>query len=455
MSAQPPEELEVSCPRCHGARWVRVDVPLDHPRFGEIEPCTCWKEETTEQRHRRFLRYSNLGALARLTFETLSPEGRSGVSEDQRLFRQAVSTAWDFAEEPSGWLVLCGPSGCGKTHLAVAIAHRAIEAGRPALFMVVPDLLDHLRATFAPEAEVAYDLLFEQVRESPLLILDDLGAHSSTRWAQEKLFQILNHRQNLALPTVIVLAEASEGLDERLRTRLADPSLAQRIHLAAARPRSIEGIGTVPPPLLEEMTFERFDVRGNRADARQRDILTIALQTAKSYARNPEGHWQVFMGPTGVGKTHLAVAIINERLRGGNPTFFARVADLLDHLRAAYAPDSRVSYDERFEQLKSAPLLVLDDLGSQNTTPWAEEKLYQLLVHRHDARLPTVITTDNKVELKPAIASRINDVRFVNVIEIEAPEYRDQAPRPPSDRPAGPPPGGPTGPPPVGRSRRR
>jgi DNA replication protein DnaC len=134
-------------------------------------------------------------------------------------------------------------------------------------------------------------------------------------------------------------------------------------------------------------------------------------------------------GPYGCGKTHLAVAIANERLGLGRPVFFAFVPALLDHLRAAFGPDSRIAYDERFEQVKTSPLLILDDLGSESGTAWAEEKLYQLVVHRHNARLPTVITASDDVKFRPAIASRLSDIRIVGVVEIDAPDYRAQHPR--------------------------
>ena len=92
------------------------------------------------------------------------------------------------------------------------------------------------------------------------------------------------------------------------------------------------------------------------------------------------------------------------------------------------------TYDELFERVKSTEVLILDDLGAQTTTPWAEEKLYQLLVHRHNARLPTVITMDMATQLRPPIASRLTDIRFVSVWEMEAPDYRSSTPahtRPP------------------------
>ena len=74
--------------------------------------------------------------------------------------------------------------------------------------------------------------------------------------------------------------------------------------------------------------------------------------------------------------------------------------------------------------------MILDDLGAESSTPWAEDKLYQIVVHRHEARLPTVITSafsiDDLEEAKPRIGSRLMDVNVVNWQPITAPNYRDQ-----------------------------
>ena len=306
--------------------------------------------------------------------------------------------------------------------------------------MVVPDLLDHLRSAYAPESADAYsyDLLFEQVREAPLLVLDDLGAQASTPWAQEKLFQLFNHRYNLELPTVVTLSISFGALEERLRTRLTGQPLSRVCEVGRLVPPTARLVGTPPAPMLEEMTFARFDTRGGHvATPEQQDTLQYALRAAQSFAGDPRDAWLVLSGPTGVGKTHLAVAIVNHRREQGQPVFYATVPDLLDHLRAAFAPRSPVSYDERFEQLRTVPLLILDDLGTQGSTPWAEEKLYQLLVYRHDARLSTVITR-GALELDPHIASRLNsrlkDERVVTSIPMRAPDYREHGRLSPSPR---------------------
>lgn len=98
-------------------------------------------------------------------------------------------------------------------------------------------------------------------------------------------------------------------------------------------------------------------------------------------------------GPSGCGKTHLAAGIEMESLRQGTESFHAFVPSLLDHLRRTYASNSNVTYYELFDHVNSVPLLVLDDLGTESQTYWTDERLYQIVVYRHDYRLPTVITT--------------------------------------------------------------
>ena len=299
-----------------------------------------------------------------------------------------------------------------------------VESGHPALFMVAPDLLDHLRAAYGPNSDADYDLLFDQVRNAPVLVLDGLGAQVSTPWAQEKLFQVLNHRYNLELPTVVTLAAPPETLEDRFQTRLSGAGTGRVYTLALPRSAAGRSLGSLPEQ-MRAMTFDDFSVAGNRANARQRESLQAALMSAHTVAEDPSGVWLVLVGHTGVGKTHLAASIWNERMRQGQPAFFAFVPELLDHLRYTFAPNSATTYDELFERVKGAELLVLDDLGAQATTPWAQEKLYQLLVHRHNARLSTVITMQNDTVLQPSIASRLKDERFVTALELEAPDYRD------------------------------
>ena len=238
-SGNPSRKDESSvCPLCHGFGYLRLDVPPGHPDFGRAVPCQCRAREKEEQHLHDLLQASNLGLLTRMTFETFVPDGHGLNPLVQDNLRKAYEKALHYAQQPQGWLILKGSYGCGKTHLAAAIANYQVQRGQPVLFVVVPDLLDHLRAAFAPGSAITFDQRFETVRTAPLLVLDDLGAHSSTPWAQEKLYQILDFRGVERLPTVITINidpdEWTEKLGARLADRLANRLIATVVRNAAA-----------------------------------------------------------------------------------------------------------------------------------------------------------------------------------------------------------------------------
>jgi DNA replication protein DnaC len=362
-----------------------------------------------------------------LSFDLLTPDGRSPEPGDRQRFRVALQQAQRFADQPEGWLVLHGPPGCGKTHLAVAIVNRRLAAGEAAIFCVVPDLLDHLRLTYGPESDVSYDELFEAIKGASLLALDDLGAHSSTPWAQEKLFQLLNHRYNARLATVITTNSRPDELDERLRSRLADPHLATVCLVQEWDPTLPGLVGDLALERLRGMSFAGFSLRQGEIDADRFENLREALRLARNFGQEPTG-WLILFGRTGTGKTHLAAAIANELQGRGTQVCFITVPDLLDHLRAAYAPDSKLRYDRVFEAVRGAPVLILDDLGAQSSTPWAQEKLFQLFNYRYNARLPTVITTNLLIQDHEArLRSRMLDSGLCTAFAIEAPPFHLEA----------------------------
>jgi len=417
-----------NCPICKGAGFVHPLLPSGKPDFSQVIPCRCSQKELDKDRLAHLQQYSNLGSLSGLTFDNLLPEGRSGNPASQEQFRHIYEVAKAFASEPKGWLTLVGPSGSGKTHLAAAIANERLSQGHPVFFTTTPDLLDHLRSAFSPNSEIPYDEFFEQVRNAPLLVLDDLGVHTSTPWAEEKLDQLLNHRFNSQLPTIIVTIVPTEQLEERIRTRLTDPKLCQILEVERRKNPLIEYSWGKGFELQKSMTFSNFDWKRVNLPLEQRENLEKAYHLAMDFAKSPEG-WLVFMGQTGCGKTHLAAAIANYRYQANQPALFTVVPEFLDHLRSTFSPESKVSYDQIFEGIKTAPLLILDDFGEQSTTPWAREKLYQVINYRYNAQLATVITTRYSLqeildEIESSIGSRLVDPKISTPFNITAPDYR-------------------------------
>jgi DNA replication protein DnaC len=419
---------EQSCPLCNGLGFLRADLPIDHPDFGKLIPCQCRLAELANQRLTRLRSLSDMEVMARMTFGAFLPEGHGLPPEKQANLRWAYEEARSFAEKPQGWLLIKGGFGCGKTHLAAAIANYCLEHGRPVLLKTVPDLLDHLRATYAPSSSMAYDESFEQVRTAGILVLDDLGTESGTPWAQEKLFQIFNYRYNARLPTVITTNHELEEIALRLRSRLADPDITRIVSITAPDFRRA-GVDQDQSELSSlslhaDQTFESFDLREGELEQEIAENLRRAVKIARAFAEKP-ADWLVLTGHFGCGKTHLAAAIANHRATGGQPALFIVVPDLLDHLRATFNPQSTVTFYQQFEEVRRTPLLILDDLGTESATPWAREKLYQVFDYRYNARLPTVITTATQIEeLDPRLATRMLDVSRCTAFAVLAPAYR-------------------------------
>lgn len=409
--------------------FVTRDVPVGHPDFGKAFPCVCQRDALKTHRREYLRRLSNLEALADKTFETFQVN-LPGLSDEEnitlsRVYQQALS----FAAEPKGWLLLEGSLGCGKTHLAAAIANYRLAQGDSVLFMTVPDLLDHLRTTFSPTSDITYDELFDRVRNVSLLVLDDLGAESPTPWAQEKLFQIINHRYLHRLSTVITTNVDLDRIDPRVRSRLTDRSLTLGITIALPDFRRTESSRNQNPltsmSLYADMTFENFDFREDSLTERERRNLRVAFDIALSFASKPQG-WLVFMGDHGCGKTFLAAAIANYRLVQGDIVNFVTAADLLDYLREAFNPHhTGTTFTQRFQEIRTAPLLIIDELDFTAASPWAMEKLRQIINYRYRAQLPTVFTTTLELEkLDPVLRSRLMDARFCHVFAILAPDYQ-------------------------------
>jgi DNA replication protein DnaC len=232
---------EQVCPICHGAGFLRQDLPVGDPNFGKVVKCRCKEKEETEKRRLELGRLARLDSHRDQTFETFIE--RVGLQEACRVARA-------YADDPQGWLVLSGPVGCGKTHLAAAIANVCLKRDSLVIFSTVPELLDHLRTAFAPSNELPYHELFDRIREAELLVLDDLGVEHTTAWASEKLFQIINYRYEYRIPTVITTnsdpMKGDKNLDERIRSRMNDKGLVKRCNINASDYRT----NNVPPKQL-------------------------------------------------------------------------------------------------------------------------------------------------------------------------------------------------------------
>ena len=161
------DEEDASCAGAAAGAGLRSRPRSATRTSGARSHASAGSDDREEEAYSRLVRYSNLGSLARFTFETVEPGGGDRLAGSLDSYQRAHEAAKDFAEAPEGWLVILGPHGSGKTILAAAAANRCIDRGHVVFFTHVPDLLDHLRATFSPASDIAYSELFEQVKATP------------------------------------------------------------------------------------------------------------------------------------------------------------------------------------------------------------------------------------------------------------------------------------------------
>src|ERR1700736_5040059 len=102
----------------------------------------------------------------------------------------------------------------------------------------------------------------------------------------------------------------------------------------------------------------------------------------------------LLMGPSGVGKTHLAVAALKELIRRGHAGLFCDYRELLKEIQASYNPASESTEMRILEPIRNVEILVLDDLGASKPSDWVRDIVGIVLNARYNERRVTILTTN-------------------------------------------------------------
>ncbi len=165
------------------------------------------------------------------------------------------------------------------------------------------------------------------------------------------------------------------------------------------------------PPRAEEMSFESFEVYPE---------VKKAFKEAQAMALPGKIVWATFMGLNDTGKTHLAITICKAWIEKGVAAKYVYVPLLLDELREGFKRPVEDGYDVRFKSFCNVPLLLLDDLGTEHSTLWVQEKLETIVDYRFMNNLSLIVTTNKSFdEMSPRLASRLvrhPNAKIVNIV---------------------------------------
>jgi DNA replication protein DnaC len=213
------------------------------------------------------------------------------------------------------------------------------------------------------------------------------------------------------------------------------------------------------PKRYEHCDFESYvtDLAdGNTYTLQQEESLKRAKMTAQSFVRDYPGNDQtgiLFMGNSGVGKTHLAIAALKELLRRGHSGYFCEYGALLREIQQSYASEAEATESRLLAPVLSVEVLVIDDLGCIKPSDWVRDTVGYILNTRYidgsrDLSHPrcTIITTnysdrtgerdavlpsrDRAATRKDTLADRISErmrsrlYEMCRTLEISAPDFR-------------------------------
>lgn len=143
------------------------------------------------------------------------------------------------------------------------------------------------------------------------------------------------------------------------------------------------------PRRYTHCTFDNFEIHNDS----HKHALKISKQFVKNYPVQDVG--LLFIGPCGVGKTHLAIATLQELIRDKKARcYFIDFRDLIRKIQSTYSPDSPLSDSDIFSQIFDKDVLVLDELGAKRTTAWVEETIFYIINNRYNNKKLTVFTSN-------------------------------------------------------------
>jgi len=166
-------------------------------------------------------------------------------------------------------------------------------------------------------------------------------------------------------------------------------TVARRCDCFAEKHRQALLEGANIPRRYRDCRLDNFNVHNES----HKDALKISRKFVKDFPAIDVG--LLYIGPCGVGKTHLAVAVIQELiLQKGVPCIFYDFRELIREIQSTFTPDSVMTESEVLTPVFESDVLVLDELGAKRTTAWVEETVFYIINQRYNQKKITLFTTN-------------------------------------------------------------
>lgn len=218
-ATEPDGDEAPPCVICHGAGFIRRQLPLTDPDFGKAWPCQCQEPIIAARRLERIFGQAEIPSKFRdHSFASFRLKPGADLAACDRVEEWAASG-------PES-IYLYGDVGRMKTGLGyAAFRHRLETRMCDGLYRSAPDLLDVIRNTFDREVGgPRTSEVVEAARKVSLLFLDDLGAEQDTSWALEQFEKLLDYRYRNQLQTIITGNHDLGTLGKRLKAKDATSS---------------------------------------------------------------------------------------------------------------------------------------------------------------------------------------------------------------------------------------
>jgi DNA replication protein DnaC len=239
------------CEVCGGLGFVRYEVPLDDPHFGQLYACpaNCTAIRTIrEQQRDRIQRYTALPEeYSGLTFETFDrlPESAREGKASGRVLAEAFVNAMPSGYvqggrgDPRNWLYLYGPNGVGKTGLAASVVNALTDSGHPSLYIRLQDFIQAVQARYQRAktsdgygddfgADTSEDVI-AHAQTTPVLVVDEFDVRDR-EISPDKLGiveKVVRFRHGNRLPTVITTNLSPDAFEARWGATIASVLLSR------------------------------------------------------------------------------------------------------------------------------------------------------------------------------------------------------------------------------------